>query len=113
MNRSISKLLLLAAAVSSVGCAAKFNGQEHALTIAEEHPISVDSQTVTMTISDSPGELSALDRSRVRAFAGAYMNNGHGVISVTAPASGSGAVASVRQALYDAGVPWASMADAA
>lgn len=113
MNKSISKLLLLAAAASSVGCAAKFNGPEHALTVAEEHPISVDSQTVTMTIADGSGELSSLDRSRVRAFAESYMSNGHGALSVTAPANGGDAAASVRQALYDAGVPWSSMADAA
>lgn len=108
MNTTVKKLLLVSAALSAVGCAAGFNGADQALTIAEEHPISVDSQTVTMTLDSGAGELSTLDRARIRAFADSYMRNGHGALAVT---SASGADV-VRQALYDAGVPQTSMTDA-
>ncbi len=109
MIATMKKLLLATAALTTVGCAG-FNGQEHALTIAEQHPISVDSQTVTMTLDAATGELSSLDKARIKAFGDSYMRNGHGVVSVTSP-SGPGGEA-VRKALYEAGVPQASIAAA-
>ncbi len=108
MFNSMKRLLLVSAALSAVGCAAGFNGAEHALTVAEEHPISVDSQTVTMTLDPASGELSSLDKARIRAFANSYMRNGHGALALTSTSGGD----AVRQALYDAGVPQASMTDA-
>ncbi len=117
MTRHMQKLLLVAASIASVGCAARFNGAEHALSVAEEHPISVDSQTVTMTIgvAETAGDLSSLDQARLRAFADSYLRNGHGALSVTAPSgdSADGAAAGVREALYNFGVPRSSMAAAA
>jgi pilus assembly protein CpaD len=103
MTRTMKSILLSAAAAAATGCATKFNTAEHALSVAEEHPISVDSQTVTMTLA--PGaSLSGLDRARVRAFAEAYMRNGHGALTVTAPSNGAQADA-VRAALDEFGVP--------
>lgn len=110
MMRSFTRLLLLSAAVAATGCAAKWNGAEQALTVAEQHPISVDSQTVTMTIA-AQDNLSEIDRARIRAFAGTYMHNGHGALTVTSP--GDAGAASVKNALNEFGVPVSSMADAA
>lgn len=108
---AITKNILLAAAVlSTVGCAAQFNGHEQALTVAEEHPIAVDSQTVTMTLAENGGALSSLDEARLRAFADSYMNNGHGALTVTTP-SGADA-AGVRDFLNRHGVPLSSIVEA-
>lgn len=103
------------AAVSllAVGCAGAWNGPEDALTIAEEHPITVDSQVVTMTVAVEDA-MSALDRSRVVAFANAYLANGHGPVSISAPEASKryDAAAEVRKALNDTGVSWDDMSSA-
>lgn len=110
MAKLMKQLLLVAAAASTVGCAAQFNGQEQALTVAEEHPIAVDSQTVTMTLAQAGGGLSSLDEARLRAFANSYMSNGHGALTVTAPTQNG--ASDVRDALNRFGVPLASMVEA-
>jgi pilus assembly protein CpaD len=104
MTRMMKSMLLCAAAAAATGCAMKFNGAEHALSVAEEHPISVDSQTVTMTLASGAG-LSGLDRARLRAFADAYMRNGHGSLTVTGPSGADGQGDAVRAALSEIGVP--------
>ncbi len=104
MMRTMKSILLCAAAAAGAGCATKFNTAEHALSIAEEHPISVDSQTVTMTLAAGAG-LSGLDKARVRAFADAYLRNGHGALTVTAPGGVDGQGDAVRAALDEFGVP--------
>ncbi|MDZ7629626.1 MAG: CpaD family pilus assembly protein [Parvularculaceae bacterium] len=97
-------LLSFAAAVAS-GCATKFNGPEHALSVDEEHPISVDSQTVTMTLASS-GTLTSIDRARLRAFADAYLRDGHGALTLTSPSTDAGARATdIQKALGEFGVP--------
>ena len=110
-----------AAALLSVSCASgPFNGPEHSATVAEEHPISVDSQVMTLTIDVDPSvsDLSDIDRARLRAFADAYLNNGHGPLTITAPSGGENdfdgqeAASDIRKALHDAGVPWASLGGA-
>ncbi|NNL87629.1 MAG: CpaD family pilus assembly lipoprotein [Marinicaulis sp.] len=118
---TMKKLLLSSAALTLSACAGAFNGPEHALTVAEEHPISVDSQVVTMTldVDSTVSELSSLDKARVRAFADAYLNQGHGPLTVTTPSGTSGDFdgkeksADIREALNDAGVPWSSISGAA
>ena len=91
----ISKLkfpLLSAFALAAAGCAGgPFNGEEHAASVAQTHPIAVDSQVVTLTINNdvSTSEISNVDKARLRAFAEAYQNNGHGPLTVTGP-SGAG-----------------------
>jgi pilus assembly protein CpaD len=110
MTTMIKKLLLAAAAISTVGCASQFNGQEQALTVVEEHPISVDSQKGTMTLADNSGKLSELYSARLRAFAQSYLNNGHGVLTVTAPDDED--AAAVRDALNKSGVSLSSMVEA-
>lgn len=110
MLRMLTTLLLSAAALSAAGCATKFNGAEHALSVQERHPISVDSQTVTMTLAPAAG-LTDLDRARLRAFAEAYMRNGHGALTVTSPGGAdAGQADAIRAALYGFGVPDASLA---
>lgn len=109
--------LLSTAALVVSSCASVFNGPEHAQTVAEAHPISVDSQTVTLTINVDPtvNELSEMDRARLRALADAYMRGGHGPLAVTAPSGtsqdfeGQELASDVRKALHEAGVPWTSL----
>lgn len=118
MLKQAGKIALLSAtALLAASCASVFNGREHATTVAEDHPISVDSQTVTLTINVDPtvNELSEMDRSRLRAFADAYMRGGHGPLAITAPSGtpqdfeGQELAADVRKALNDAGVPWSAL----
>lgn len=111
MTNVMKKLLLAATAFASVGCATQFNGHEQALSVAEEHPISVDSQTVTMTLAQGARGLSELDDARLRAFADSYLVNGHGAVTVTTP-NGEGS-AEVRQALYKHGVSESLIVEAA
>jgi pilus assembly protein CpaD len=104
MTRTMKCILLCVAASAAAGCATKFNTAEHALSVAEEHPISVDTQTVTMTLASGAG-LTGLDRARLRAFADSYMRDGHGSLTVTAPGGASGGQGeAVRAALYEFGV---------
>ncbi len=113
MTRLMTTFLMsAAAALLASGCATKFNGAEHALSVAEEHPISVDSQTVTMTLAPSAA-VSSLDRARVRAFADAYMRNGHGALTLTTPGGADpGQAEDIRAALSEFGVPADSVAAA-
>lgn len=119
MTTSKLKLALLSAlSLTAAGCASgPFNGPEHAATIAETHPIAVDSQVVTLTIDtdETTTDLSTVDKARLRAFANSYLNNGHGPLTVTGP-SGAGndfdgheASADIRQVLNDAGVSWSAI----
>ncbi len=110
--------LLSAASLAVTACAGgPFNGAQHALTVAETHPISVDSQVVTLTIDAdvTTSDISNVDKSRLQAFANSYLTNGHGPLTVTAP-SGAGndrndheAAADIRKVLNDAGVPWSAL----
>jgi pilus assembly protein CpaD len=101
----------------AASCASVFNGPEQAQTVAEAHPVSVDSQTVTLTIDVDPtvSDLSEADRSRLRAFADAYLRAGHGSLTITAPSGaqtdfdGQELASDVRIALHDAGVPWEAL----
>ena len=121
MHRNTLKLTLVSfSALASVSCSTVFNGPEDSLTVAETHPIAVDSQIVTITVELDPStnEISSLDQARLRAFANAYLTNGHGPLTLTAP-SGTGAdldghetVADIRKTLFDAGVAWSSMGGA-
>lgn len=111
---------VLAAALGAAGCAVSPNGPQEALTVQQAHPISVDSQTITLTLAVDDGRngLSPLDAARVRGMADAYMRNGHGPLSISAPSGVSGREADalagrVRAALYDAGVPEAAISVAA
>ena len=107
MSNIVKTLLLMSAAAAVTGCGAGFNGQHQALTVAEEHPISVDSQTVTMTLSAAKAAdgVSSLDQARLRAFADSYMRNGHGALTVTAPDGAQEAAAEIRASLNKYGVP--------
>ncbi|WP_411817158.1 CpaD family pilus assembly protein [Hyphococcus sp. DH-69] len=119
MNAKTMKYAFLSAAsLLVVGCAGgPFNGPQHSMTIAESHPISVDSQVVTLTINvdSTTSELSNVDKARLKAFADSYLTNGHGVVTVTAP-SGAGndndgheTAADIRKVLNDSGVSWSAM----
>lgn len=110
--------LVSVASLLAASCAGGvFNGADDALTIAEEHPIAVDSQIVTLTVNVDPevAEISNIDAARLRAFAHAYMSDGHGPLTVTAPSGtsfdfeGQEAAADIRGVLYDAGIPWSAI----
>ncbi len=120
MTKRISSLAVVSTlALCVAGCAAGFNGPEQALTVSEAHPISVDSQIVTLTIDadDTTTDLSDRDQARLKAFATSYLANGHGPLTITAPsgfadADGHEAAADIRKALHDAGVSWEALAGA-
>ena len=120
--KNISKTLLLStfSAIALSGCSSIWNGAGDNLTVAERHPISVDSQVTTLTLDVDPSsnELSQLDKARIKAFALRYLQNGHGPLTVTAPTGGiddrvgQETSADVRQHLNDIGVPWEAMTGA-
>ena len=119
MSMIMKRTAIIVFAALASGCAgASFNGREQALSIAEQHPISVDSQIVTMTLSvaDAQGDFSDLDRARIRAFADSYLKNGHGDLSITAPSGGlvgdRDVSSSVLEPLYEQGVPLGAMTKA-
>lgn len=121
MYSKVSKSALLSTVLlAAASCASPFNGSQHAMSIQEAHPIAVDSQTVTLTIDGDPStsDLSDVDRARLRAFADAYMLNGHGPLTITAPSGTGGDIdgqetaADIRKALNDAGVPWSALGGA-
>jgi len=121
MNRTVIKYsLVVSVLILSSACSSMFNGPEDTLTVAETHPISVDSQVVTLTIDAdaTTSDISGVDKARLRAFAVAYLREGHGALTVTAP-SGTGddldgqeAASDIRKALHEAGVPWSAIAGA-
>lgn len=89
-------------------------------SVAERHPISVDSQVVTMTMDIDPtlNDLSDINRARLKAFGLSYLNGGHGPITVTAPSGGADDLvgqemaADVREVLHNLGVSYADMTGA-
>ncbi|MEX0646104.1 MAG: CpaD family pilus assembly protein [Parvularculaceae bacterium] len=116
-----AKLLLMAAmAALATGCAGAWNGANQSLTVAEEHPISVDSQVVTLTIALDPttSDLSSMDKARLRAFADAYLANGHGPLTITAPSGaasdldGEERASDIRKYLNEVGVDWSAITGA-
>ncbi|MGE0408823.1 MAG: CpaD family pilus assembly protein [Amphiplicatus sp.] len=120
MTSALKIVLMAAASALAAGCAGAWNGEQQSLSVAEEHPISVDSQVVTMTIGldSKTSELSAIDKARLRAFADAYINNGHGTLTVSAP-SGAGSdrqgeerAAAARHYLNEVGVDWSQITGA-
>lgn len=118
MSTNTLKLIATASAAALLaGCAGAWNGANEAKTVAEEHPISVDSQVVTLTIDIDPSatELTGLNKARLRAFADSYLNGGHGPLTVTAPSGTSNDVgardlaANIRDYLNEVGVDWAAI----
>lgn len=120
MNKSQYTLSVVALAIALGGCSGAVNGSEQALTIAQQHPIAVDSQVVSMTIKDdgTTDDISAVDKSRLNAFADSYLRYGHGPLTITAPSGSENdldsqeAAADIRQHLNNIGVPWSSMTGA-
>lgn len=109
---------LLIAATGFSACASPFNGEPQALTIEEQHPITVEQQVVTMTVAvdRSLSDLSAIDKARLKAFADTYFTRGHGPVTITAPSGGGQVdfygqqvVADIRDALYAEGLDYAAM----
>ena len=87
------------------------------MTIAQQHPIAVDNQVVSLTIKDdqSTDDISAIDKSRLSAFADAYLRYGHGPLTVTMPSGSENdpdsqeAASDIRKHLFAMGIPWSSM----
>lgn len=107
------------AAVLATGCTGLWNTEKDNLSVAEEHPITVDSQVVTMTLPLSGSELSSLDKARLRAFAESYLNGGYGPLTVMGPSgssndrNGQDRSAAVREFLHETGVDWSAINGAA
>jgi pilus assembly protein CpaD len=121
MTNTMTKFFLVAGAAALLtGCTGLWNGEAQNLSIAEEHPISVDSQVVTLTIPlGANGELSSLDRARLRAFGEAYLNSGYGPLTIMGPSgssndrNGQEQSAAARNYLNEIGVDWSQMNGAA
>lgn len=118
MKTTFNRLFLIASAAAlTTACTGVWNGPEQAMTVAEEHPISVDTQVVTLTLDVAPGAggLTSQDKARIRAFADSYLVSGHGPVTLTAPvgggAEGAGAAmaAEARAYLSEVGVDYASI----
>ncbi len=112
------KLLSLAAAMMLLpACSTIQNGATEARSVEEEHPISVDQQTITVSVAVDPSlsELTSVDKSRLRAFADTYFKKGHGAMTITAPSGGrvdfygQEVASDIRQELYAYGVDWSKM----
>ncbi|MEL6378269.1 MAG: CpaD family pilus assembly protein [Pseudomonadota bacterium] len=118
--KTMKSILALSATALLSACASAFNGPNDNPTVSERHPIAVDTQTVTLTLAIDPAtdSLSGIDQARLRAFANAYLRNGHGPVTVTAPSGAKNDLiaqemaADVRQYLHDAGVSYAAMTGA-
>lgn len=120
MFNNVSKYSLVVATITLGGCTVGFNGPEQALTIAQQHPIAVDSQIVSLTIKsdETTSDLSNIDKARLRAFADSYMRSGHGPLTITAPSGSSNdlddqeEIADIRSYLHETGIPWERMSGA-
>ncbi|MEO0878736.1 MAG: CpaD family pilus assembly protein [Pseudomonadota bacterium] len=121
MAQKIVNILAMSAAAGLLSaCAGSINGADDAFSVEEKHPISVDTQVVTLTLNVDPttSDLSKLDEARLRAFAGAYVRSGHGPVTVTAPSGatdspeGQELASDVRRMLHSFGLPWSSISGA-
>lgn len=114
----MKKLLLISvASYGLAGCGTLVNGPQDAFTPQEEHPITVDQQTVTMEIMVEPGlsDLTSVDKARLRALADNYVTRANGPITITAPSGGGLDLAGqelagdIRQYLYEQGIDYSVM----
>jgi pilus assembly protein CpaD len=119
MKTTIKFLLMAGVAALATGCTGVWNTEKNNLSVAEEHPITVDSQVVTMSISLEGSELSSMDKARLRAFADAYMTSGYGPLTIMGPSgssndrNGQDRSAQVREYLNEMGVDWSQINGAA
>ena len=108
--KPFDKLLpMMAILAIGSGCGTAINGAEDALTIQEQHPISVDRQMVTLILTpiSGSGTLSDIDHVRLRTFADGYLNQGHGPLMIIAPQDHLDAhlmAGNVERALQEIGV---------
>ncbi|MEQ8934629.1 MAG: CpaD family pilus assembly protein [Amphiplicatus sp.] len=120
MNTISSRLIALAAASALAGCSSFSNGREQALSVAERHPISVDTQIVTLTVDLDPtvSDLTSVDRARIRAFADSNLQWGQGPHNLTAPSGastdldGQETASDIRRYLNELGVDWSQITGA-
>lgn len=122
IRRALAKTALAAVLTLVAACSSVFpvNDGRHTLDVRDNHPVAVDPGVVTLSIGIDPSVsgIPAIDRSRLHAFVSAYMNDGHGPLTISVPsggvadAGGQELAARIRNALYEEGVPWTSMAGA-
>jgi pilus assembly protein CpaD len=116
----MKRQLVTAAALSLAltACGTVMNGQREALSVAERHPITVDRQTVTVTIpvDGTRQGLSRETHAQLDAFLTLYRTRGEGPITVTAPSGtasrdmdGQETAANIREALNGLGLAYADM----
>ena len=112
------KSILLAASLAPLAaCALTPNGPQHAMSVAETHPITVDQQAVALRVpvDASRAGLGRGDLARLDGLVTDYRTRGHGPITVTAPVGAASdraaqqTAADVRAALHAFGVPYEAM----
>lgn len=117
MKKAISNTItILALPLVLSACSAAWNSPNEVVSVAERHPIAVDSQVVTLTLDPTGnGELSMIDKARLKSFADNYLRIGYGPVTITAPSGASQATneqsvaAQIRSTLNEAGVSYAAM----
>ena len=107
--------LLCAAAILITACGTPlYNGPNQATTVSDRHPISVDQQTMSLSVAIDPTShgLSRGQLAEIDALVTAYRTRGHGPITVTAPTGTTSdldaaeTAANVRQALNNFGIDY-------
>jgi pilus assembly protein CpaD len=95
------------------------NGPEQAVSVAERHPITVDSEVVSLTVATDlrSGALSDQDKASLRNFVSGFKTRGHGALNVSTPSYGGGRSAQktstrVVRLIDEAGVPKSRIASA-
>jgi len=103
MNRTTITVLALALSA----CAPVFNGEEHAFSVADRYPITVNEEMATLTVRPSGrnGSLSAYDEAQISNFVSEYKARGHGAMMVaTSGTASSRAATEVRNKLAETGL---------
>ncbi len=82
-------IVIIAVAAALAACSPIKNGPKQAVSVEEAHPITVESEVVSLMLplDTNPGKLTPQSRAEVRAFLASYKSRGHGAFSITKPGS--------------------------
>ena len=119
MSKAQKTLILAATALMALSaCASTTQSARSIPTKPEDRfPVTVDQQTVTMTVAidKSMSDLTVVDKARLNAFVESYIVGGHGLITVTAPSGnpsdfyGQEMASDIRKELNRLGIEWDEM----
>ncbi len=84
---TIRRGVALAVVAALAACSPLKNGPKQAISVEEAHPITVESEVVSLMVplDENPGRLSPQARAQVREFVASYKSRGHGAFSITTP----------------------------